>query len=306
MTNPILDSLIAWPPPGRYVVAVSGGGDSAALLDLLAQHSQASQWELVPAHFNHGWEGDDAYESTARAAIERYGLKARVGRGKVERSEAAARTARYRFLRQVLREEQAVAIITAHHRDDLEETMLLNLLRGSGRQGLAPFQHMPDVRRPLVGVRKAELKDYAQERQLVWCHDTYNDDLKFRRNYVRHRLIPKLKAQTPGIHEFLTATTQEAGGLNRGIDAGLARLFQVSGSRASLPRPRARQLEPAVLSELIVAMAGAVQPGVALDRRTVEQLAVDIKTGRLQRPRKLANSLFAEAAHDTVAIVFTP
>jgi tRNA(Ile)-lysidine synthase len=297
---------IAWPPSGRYVVAVSGGGDSAALLDLLIHHPQAKQWELIAAHFNHGWRGDDAYEATARTAIESYGMEAQVGHGHTERNEAAARTARYAWLRKLMRERQAAAIITAHHLDDLEETVLLSLLRGTGRQGLAPFTHMPDVVRPLVGVRKAELKQYASDRQLTWCHDTYNDDLKFRRNYVRHSVIPTLEATTPDFHHLLSAVIEEASRLNLEIDAGLANLFQVSGTKASTQYAAARRLDLSVLAELIVAMAVAVRPGAGLDRRTVEELAVDIKTGRLQHPRKLANSLFAETAHDTVAIVFTP
>jgi tRNA(Ile)-lysidine synthase len=304
MTN--FRSRITWPPPGRYVVAVSGGSDSAALLDLLATHPKASQWELVPAHFNHGWPGDDAYEQTARAAVERYGLVPEVGRGKVKRTEDAARVARYAWLRQVMGERQALAIVTAHQRDDVEETILLNLLRGTGRQGLAPFAHTPDVLRPLTAVRKAELKAYARKRELAWCHDTYNDDLKFRRNAVRHQLIPELERARPDFHTELASVSAEAAKLNQQIDAELAKLFAVDGQRATVPISRLRQLDTAVAAELLLAMAAAVRPGAELQRRTVEQLAVDLKTGRLRRRRGLGSSLFAEAARGTVTMVFTP
>jgi len=301
-----LSQKISWPGSGTYVVAVSGGVDSVALLDLLATQSQASRWELVPAHFNHGWPGDDDYEGFAQRAIERYGLKPVIERGQTQRNEAAARTARYEFLRRVMRGAKAAAIITAHQQDDLEETVLLNLLRGTGRRGLAPFMQTPDVLRPLVKVRKAELKAYATERQLEWCHDSYNDDLKFRRNYVRHQVIPKLEAEQSWSHELMTRVIAEATALNQAVDRRLAALFRVRDGAADAPLDLARRLDLDVLAELIVAMVNAVRPGAELDRRTVIQLAVDIKTGRLRHRRRLANSLFAEARHDRVTIVFTP
>ncbi len=297
---------IIWPAPGAYIVAVSGGVDSVALLDLLMMHPRAKQWELTAAHFNHGWPGDDAYEGFARRAIERYGLVPVVGRGQTERTEAAARTARYEFLRQQVQAVQAAAVITAHQQDDLEETVFLNVLRGTGRQGLSPFRRTPDVMRPLARVRKAELKAYAAERQLEWCHDTYNDDLKFRRNYVRHTLIPRLEGMKPWSHEIMTGLVEEATHLNAHVDQQIGELFSVDGQRAEVDLAVAKRLGLDVLSELIIAMVNTVRPGSELDRRTVAQLAVDIKTGRLQRERRLANSLFASLQRDRVTIVFTP
>jgi tRNA(Ile)-lysidine synthase len=297
---------VLWPPPGRYVVAVSGGVDSTALLDLLVRHPQAKQWELVPAHFNHGWPGDDDYEQFARRAIEAHGLKPVVGQGQTKRSEAAARTARYEFLRRVMNETAAMAIITAHQQDDLEETVFLNIMRGTGRRGLSPFTHTPDVLRPLVGVRKAELKDYATECELEWCHDTYNDDLKFRRNYVRHEIIPRLEASKDWSHASMARVMTEAAELNQAAERQLGGMFKVHENKAAVSLELACRLELDVLTELIVAMVNAVRPGIELDRRAVVQLAVDLKSGRLRRRRSLANSLFAERQRDRVTIVFTP
>lgn len=297
---------ITWLASGRYVVAVSGGVDSVALLDLLVTHADTRQWGLVPAHFNHGWPGDDEYEDYARRAVGKYGLKPVVGHGHTKRTEAAAREARYAFLREVMRETGADAIITAHQRDDVEETVLLNLLRGTGRHGLSPFGRTPDMLRPLVAVRKAELKAYAADRKLEWCHDTYNDDLKFRRNYVRHQVIPRLEKELPAFHELMAATVAEASDLNVRIDAGLAELFAADGQTATAKLEQLRRLDLDMAAELLLAMARAARPGVELGRRTVEQLAADIKTGRLRTRRQLANSLFASSSHDTVTIVFTP
>lgn len=304
--KPEFGHQIAYPPPGRYVVALSGGVDSVALLDLLASAAEERRLELVVAHFNHGWPGDDGYEQVARQVARRYGLTPVVGQGQAGRSEASARGARYKFLRRVMGERGAAAIITAHHQDDAEETLLLNLLRGTGRQGLAPFRRMPDVLRPLTALRKTELAAYAADRELSWCHDSYNDDLSFRRNAVRRELIPQLAQAVPQFHDELTVMRREAGRLNRQIDGALAELFTLRGRQVNAPLDELRRLDLAVLAELLVAMAGAVRPGAELRQRTVEQLAVDIKTGRLQRRRRLGSGLFATCAHDTVTMVFTP
>src|SRR5882724_1815869 len=127
--------------PGRYVVATSGGVDSMALLHLLYQMSRDSDagWWLTVAHFDHGIRSDSAEDRQLVQAIARqYGLpfvydEGRLGPGA---SEATARQARYSFLHQVLGASGARAIMTAHHQDDVLETAIFNLIRGTGRKGL--------------------------------------------------------------------------------------------------------------------------------------------------------------------------
>jgi tRNA(Ile)-lysidine synthetase-like protein len=123
-------------PKGRYVVAVSGGVDSVVLLDAL---SKLPNLELVVAHLDHGIREDSIEDRRFVASLAAsYGLVFEYGEGRLGSgaSEATAREARYNFLRGVKMKHDAKAIITAHHQDDLIETAILNMLRGTGRKGL--------------------------------------------------------------------------------------------------------------------------------------------------------------------------
>jgi tRNA(Ile)-lysidine synthase len=136
-------------PKGRYVVAVSGGVDSVVLLDLLTKTNN----QLTVAHFNHGIRQDSAKEEAlVKQLAKRYGLEIKIGNGKLglEASEETARKARYDFLESVRQKHQADAIITAHHQDDLIETALINLLRGTGPHGLIAIAKNPNILRPLL------------------------------------------------------------------------------------------------------------------------------------------------------------
>jgi tRNA(Ile)-lysidine synthase len=298
---------VAWPLSGRYVVAVSGGVDSMALLDLLVGQATNQGYQLEVAHFHHGWsESSDRYVEVVQAACDRYGLKLHAGREKVAQNEAAAREARYRFLRRVMEEIRAAGIITAHHRDDLIETVVLNLLRGTGRRGLSPFAGSLDVVRPLVQVRKSDLVQYARERGLSWVEDPTNSDTKFRRNAVRHELLPQLRLANPDFEAEFLAIIDEAAELNHAIDTELRRVIKARGGEAQVDAELARRSPLATLTELLVMMARLAQPGAELDRRTVEALAVDLKTSRLREPRQLSRSLFASRARATVTITFNP
>ena len=302
----LLDKIV-WPIAGHYVVAVSGGADSMALLDLLAGQAKARDWQLEVAHFNHGWNAEaDGYEEVVKTTAERYGLPFHRGSAKVATNEAAARGARYSWLRGVVAETGAAAIITAHHHDDLIETVVLNLQRGTGRRGLTPFGSTPDVLRPLVNVTKVDLVAYAKDRRLTWVEDATNTDTRFRRNALRHELLPKLRHDNPEFDRELGAILDEAAKLNAHIDTELTKLITKEEGRASATVTGLRRLPVATLTEVMVMMAQVAQPGVELNRRTVEVLAVDLKTGRLRGERKLTNSLFANARRDTVTIAFTP
>lgn len=181
-------------PAGKYVVAVSGGVDSVALLDLLRRQQNL---QLIVAHFNHGIRpeaGQD--ERFVKQLAARYGLLIEVGHGKLgaNASEDKARQARYKFLRRVQRAHGAKAIVTAHHQDDLIETALINLIRGTGWRGLASMVNSKDVIRPFLGYKKAEIERYAREHGLNWREDASNQDKKYLRNYVRLELAPKITA----------------------------------------------------------------------------------------------------------------
>lgn len=194
--------------PGRYVVAVSGGVDSVVLLDMLRRDSRL---QLIVAHFDHGMREHSAADADfVRELAQQYGLPFETAQGNLgsAASEAFARQARYAFLRRVCAKHQATAIITAHHQDDLLETVLINLLRGTGWRGLASLRDTPDLRRPLLQTTKAQLVAYARANQLAWHEDHTNTDERYLRNHVRQQLVPRL--DTSQRQELLALTARQA------------------------------------------------------------------------------------------------
>lgn len=177
--------------PGKYVLATSGGVDSMVLLDLLSQQDV----ELIIAHVDHGIRTDSQQD---RKLVEKVAMSHNLWFEHCELqlgtkvSEAKARDARYEFLRQTCKKYNALALITAHHQDDLIETAIINLLRGTGRKGLSSLQSTSQTLRPLLNTTKAEIIDYALRHELLWNEDSTNHNQKFLRNYVRHSIMTKL------------------------------------------------------------------------------------------------------------------
>lgn len=167
----------------KYVVAVSGGVDSVVLLDMLVK---SGEHDLVVAHFDHGIRPESDWEARfVEALANRYGLtyvtkREELGAGA---SEATARQRRYSFLREVATQYDA-AIATAHHKDDVIETIAINMTRGTGWRGLAVLGD-PTMYRPLVDRSKAELYAYAIDSHLEWIEDETNRTGAYLRNRVR-------------------------------------------------------------------------------------------------------------------------
>lgn len=168
----------------RYVVAVSGGVDSAVLLHFL---SRQPKLDLVVAHFDHGIRDDSAADAQfVKELADSYGLPFESRREKLgkQASEDLARSRRYAFLRSVADKHQA-KIMTAHHADDAVETVAINLQRGTGWRGLAVLDS--DIIRPLIGVNKQEILNYANKYQLQWREDSTNAGDVYLRNRIRQK-----------------------------------------------------------------------------------------------------------------------
>ena len=168
------------------ILAVSGGIDSVVMLDYLARSSDEP---LFVAHFDHGIRSnshEDA-EFVERLAKE-YKLPFECGHAKLgaDCSEAAAREARYRFLFDLAKKHSA-SICVAHHADDIIESIVINLLRGTGWRGLTPMQN-PEIERPLQNWRKTEIYRYATDHNLSFRQDPTNVEDTYLRNRVREKL----------------------------------------------------------------------------------------------------------------------
>ncbi len=168
----------------KYIVAVSGGVDSVVLLDMM---SRVPNHELIVAHFDHGIRSDSAQDAAfVKSLAHSYGHSFETVREELgpKTSEAVARNRRYAFLNQLAAQHNA-KIVTAHHLDDLVETVAINMTRGTGWRGLAVFDS--EVLRPLVDMPKASLIEYAHRHNLAWRADSTNDSDAYLRNRVRRR-----------------------------------------------------------------------------------------------------------------------
>jgi tRNA(Ile)-lysidine synthase len=260
-------------PNGTYVVAVSGGVDSMVLLDILAQQLGL---ELIVAHFQHGIRKDAEadlllVEATA-AQLDRHFVYAHGELGP-DTSELEAREARYAFLRKVASQHHADAIITAHHQDDVLETAVLNMLRGTGRKGLASLRSTHDLLRPLLDVTKKEIMEYAREHHIQWREDSTNTDERYLRNYIRKHIIRGL---SPTHRNQLLAHIAKAAEANPLIDELLHRDIAAHSYGDALERAWFVKLPHDIATEAMAAWLR--QKGVRdFDRKLIERLVVGAK-----------------------------
>ena len=190
----------------KGLVAVSGGVDSSVLCELM--HRAGFAFAMAHCNF-HLRPGDcDRDERCVRGLEVRYGVEVHVAQFDTEdyarehgySVEEAARKLRYDFFVGVMDREGLDYVATAHHRDDATETFFINLLRGTGIAGLHGIRpRNGHVVRPLLSFGRDEIEDFARQHGLRYVEDCTNDSLVYRRNQIRHRLMPLLRELSPGI-----------------------------------------------------------------------------------------------------------
>jgi tRNA(Ile)-lysidine synthase len=199
---------------GPAIVAVSGGPDSVALLDLLAGVPHGSRLSFHVAHLDHGIHSDsESVFAMVRGLAGQYGLPfhgRRIELGSTA-TETRAREARYQWLEQLAEEIGAGIIFTAHHRDDQVETVLMRILRGTGPAGLAGMAVCRGkLVRPLLTVPRAALVEHVRERGLPSWDDPANRDPRHQRSWVRTELLPFLRERVPDIDLRLSRLARQA------------------------------------------------------------------------------------------------
>jgi len=202
------------PADGTVLVAVSGGRDSMVLLHLLLELQKAQKFHLAACHFNHRLrsEESDGDEAFVRTHCAERGIPLAVGSGDVKQQaetfgesiETAARTLRYAFFETVMAECAADRLVTAHHADDNAETLLINLIRGAGLQGLAGIPpRRGAIVRPLLHVSRDELAAYGAKHGVPFREDSSNQNLNYLRNRLRHEVMPVLQELNPQLTNTL-------------------------------------------------------------------------------------------------------
>jgi len=238
-------------PGERVVAAVSGGPDSLALLSVLREILPAVPLHLTVAHFDHGWRADSPEDRdfvASMTAIWGYDFRTARAADDTPHTEAAARTARYAFLRQIATETSSTAIALGHTQDDQVETLLLHLLRGSGARGLGAMRRRDgDLARPLLDISRKEIEAYLTRLHLTPLRDPSNDDPRFTRNRLRQQVLPAIDAFDPAARELLARTADILSEEDRFLDG------QITGLPHTIPSDRAAfaRLPPALQRRVI-------------------------------------------------------
>ena len=257
----------------KIVAAVSGGADSTVLLDLLAKEQEAFGLTIIVAHFNHqlrGAESDGDEQHVAQRA-RHYGFEFYVERANTADYarhwklgiQEAARQLRYDFFDKLLDSSGFSKVATAHNADDNAETILPNLIRGAGVQGLSGIPVYRDdkkIIRPLLFAGRNEIEQYAQEEQLAFRNDSSNAEDHYTRNFLRQRILPPIREQVnPNVVQTLHRTAELFRELEAFLTYTARQTFDVLVAKRTeeelhLAIPRLRS-NPVLIQQYIVMLA---------------------------------------------------
>lgn len=224
----LLQTLGSLPPVKSYIVGYSGGADSTALVHALSKIHEQLKTPVSAVHINHGIHSEaDHWQKQCEEFCRQHGVELECIRVELKNDsgkglEAEARHLRYDAITKRLKPGDC--LLTAHHADDQAETVLLNLMRGSGVDGLSA---MPESRplgqgvlqRPLLHFRNSALLNYLLENNVEWTDDPSNDYLDHDRNFVRHQVIPLLEKRWPEVGQRLLLSCEAMGDARHLLEA---------------------------------------------------------------------------------------
>ncbi len=314
-------------PADRLLAGVSGGVDSVVLLDCLRRVSRKLRVRVAVLHVNHKLSPDAGrWDAFCRRLCRTQGIPYSSVTVKIARGgnlEAVARAARYA----VFDRQRADYIVLAQHRDDQVETLLLQLLRGAGVKGLAAMPLLrkaaggrrkaevkrgktdpPSILRPLLDVTRAEILEHARKRRLEWIEDESNASVDFRRNFLRHEVLPVIARRFASYRTTVARSArhlaeagelldelaaQDATGLFDGVTLAVAALRRLSSARArnllrfflarrGVVMPNVERLEEALRQALTARQDARV--AVALDNSVLRRYAGRLHVVPVSRP----------------------
>ena len=297
--RPELEKKLILPEAGaRVLCAVSGGADSMCLLALLRE---LGRFEVAAAHLEHGIRGEESLRDCAfvEEYCRREGVPCFVGHAKVpayaeEKGlglEEAARKLRYAFLERTAEEQGFDFIATAHNAGDNAETVLFNLARGAGPQGLCGIPpRRGRIIRPLLGLTRAEIEDFLAESGTPHVEDSTNGDERFSRNRIRHAVVPVLRELNPAFEEAVARTSRLLRRDEDCLDALAERFIETYFDGESVPAGELLELHEAVSSRVVRKLLGRpveekhVEAALSLCRGT-ERRELDLPGAQLRCER---------------------
>lgn len=276
------------------LLAVSGGVDSIVMLELLSRIAGPLGSNIGVAHFDHGLRPTSGADADfVRELARKMRLKAFVGSADIRKIvedgggsiEEVARRERYAFLERIARRHKFNVVMTGHTADDNAETLMMNLLRGSGVTGLAgipPTRRIGSeviLARPMLGITRRQVEEFAAHLRLAWREDESNASQEFTRNRVRAELMPVLRDFNPAILDVLNTTAS----LMRDVDRYLSGVVDASletvlveetrqGERTSIDAMKLRHLHPAVRGEVVQRVVSDTFSIPPISSKTVERV----------------------------------
>ncbi len=276
----------------KVLVALSGGADSVCLTHILYVLSKELGFSVYSAHLNHGIRGEEADrdEKFAKDFCERLNIPFLSKTVKVIETakemgitvEEAGRQERYAFFNEVCKMGGQNVIATAHNSDDLAETVLMRIIRGTGIDGLFGIKYIREdgVIRPLLGVSRKEIEEYCEENKLNYCTDSTNSDNNYTRNKIRNELLPYLRENfNPNINESLINLSQSAKADSDFLNSYAKRLYMRLGSPMPNRKPvvlhidSLNMVDEAIMSRLIITAAKeAMGEGFYLEKKHIRDI----------------------------------
>lgn len=290
----------------KYVIAVSGGVDSVALLDMLMNNNctelKVKKNQLIVAHFDHGIREESVEDvKFVEGLAKKYGLKSEVERGRLGQncSEEKARQARYKFLRQICKKYDA-QLITAHHQDDVIETMIINLIRGTSWRGLISLRLISEfneitINRPLLDIKKQQILEYAKENDLKWREDNTNNNEKYLRNYVRLQLLPKMSQNDTSVKKQFLEINRKVNLLSQEIATALQKHIKLNSKQKAdgiiLQRYWLVMLPSSVTTEVLRQVLLSLDSNWHPTANKLTSVIHFIKTARLNKTYQLSKTI---------------
>jgi tRNA(Ile)-lysidine synthase len=291
-------------PESPVIVGVSGGPDSLALLHLLATALPTEK--LVAVYVDHGLRPDETgaeialVRHLAQRLVVGYEQVAVVVRETARATgaslEETARVLRYQALEKIRQQYQGCAIAVGHTADDQAEEVLIRLIRGSGRNGLAGMQPQNGwIVRPLLNEKKQTLLDYLQSEQIAFCHDSSNDDRAYLRNRVRLDLLPFLEDRfNASIRQTLLQTARILRDEDALLDTLTDQAFAlVAGHHYAVPPPHSPPAAPTEPPVLRLNLQTLRDQHPAIQRRILEKCCWQMEA----RPQFRQIELLLELIH---------
>lgn len=247
-------------PDKTFLVGFSGGCDSLCLLHILHELSQKFGFKLIALHLNHNWRGDESLqdEMNCKDFCKKSGIEfiSETLEKDVQKTEKFAREARYSFFLKHAKKHPNSAIFTAHTRSDNAETVIYRVIKGTGikgLQGILPKRMLEKIPlyRPLLSFSRNNIEDYCSSKGLVANNDSSNFDISYKRNFIRHNIMPLFKEINFNAEKSIISLAQVAISQTNIVDEYMAMINKEILLEGRISTEKFRHLSEDVMQKII-------------------------------------------------------